>query len=366
VTSPLDPLREALPWHGLTEGERDQVVSDLVEYGTGFVAPLYAVVEGIERKLMERNSPTTAAAEGGIEDALGASALGAPASPSGSAGCAPSPSVSAVPAPILSAGFVPITELIAPDVFAVADKHGTRWTSPDEWGISFERSALLAFADELQTAAYAEGRKDEAEVRVECGNRPPDVAEFVVDILCRMNEAPGPHIRESWKVEIRRAIVALRTDRVPTGPATAELTRSQKLTAAGFTRRPSVKTAGGLMREEEPAAAAAMRAMEELHQLGYTLKGNLWYPPLYAAPTGVAAEPMAPESIAGYLFIQRKPGTVSEFVSVAPDGSEGWPLDGWHTVTRVALVEAGPREEIWRNEKLIAALAAMPQGEPTP
>lgn len=36
-------------------------------------------------------------------------------------------------------------------------------------------------------------------------------AEAIVDdILCRMNEAPGHHIRESWKAEIRRAIVALR------------------------------------------------------------------------------------------------------------------------------------------------------------
>ena len=38
-----------------------------------------------------------------------------------------------------------------------------------------------------------------------------DVAEMVVDLLCRMNEAPGTHIRASWKYEIQRAIVALRT-----------------------------------------------------------------------------------------------------------------------------------------------------------
>jgi hypothetical protein len=43
-------------WQGLTESERNQAVDSLVEYGTGFVAPLYAVIEGIERKLMERNT----------------------------------------------------------------------------------------------------------------------------------------------------------------------------------------------------------------------------------------------------------------------------------------------------------------------
>ena len=48
-------------WQSLTEGERDQVVSDLVEYGTAFVAPRYAVIEGVERKLMERNAPAPAA-----------------------------------------------------------------------------------------------------------------------------------------------------------------------------------------------------------------------------------------------------------------------------------------------------------------
>jgi hypothetical protein len=40
--------------HGLTEGERDQAVADICAYGTGFVTPLYAVVEGIERKVAER------------------------------------------------------------------------------------------------------------------------------------------------------------------------------------------------------------------------------------------------------------------------------------------------------------------------
>jgi hypothetical protein len=76
------------------------------------------------------------------------------------------------------------------------------------------------------------------------------------------------------------------------------------------------------------------------------------------------AQPPSQEQIAGYLFTQRKPGRVSQFVSIAPEGSEGWPLDTWHTVTRAALVEAGPREEIWRNEKLIDAHSiGQPHGE---
>lgn len=43
-------------WRGLTKDEIDHEVGQLVEYGTEFVAPLYAVVEGIERKLRERNA----------------------------------------------------------------------------------------------------------------------------------------------------------------------------------------------------------------------------------------------------------------------------------------------------------------------
>lgn len=64
---------------------------------------------------------------------------------------------------LVDSGFAPITELIAPDVLAIADKYGMRYAAPDEEGMSFEKSALLSFADELQTAAYAEGRKDERE-----------------------------------------------------------------------------------------------------------------------------------------------------------------------------------------------------------
>jgi hypothetical protein len=52
LTAPPAPQ----PWRGLTEEERDIAVNELVEYGTEFVAPLYAVVESIERKLKERNA----------------------------------------------------------------------------------------------------------------------------------------------------------------------------------------------------------------------------------------------------------------------------------------------------------------------
>jgi ribosomal protein L37AE/L43A len=49
----------------------------------------------------------------------------------------------------------------------------------------------------------------------------PDIIESVCDILCRMNEAPGTHTRESWKSEIRRAIVGLRTGALPAPQAPA-------------------------------------------------------------------------------------------------------------------------------------------------
>lgn len=39
----------------------------------------------------------------------------------------------------------------------------------------------------------------------------PEVIAEAVDLLCRMNEAPGTHIRGSWKTEIQRMIVRLRT-----------------------------------------------------------------------------------------------------------------------------------------------------------
>jgi hypothetical protein len=44
---------------------------------------------------------------------------------------------------------------------------------------------------------------------------PAEPIEAVIDILCRMNEAPATHIRTSWKSEIQRAIVALRAGATP-------------------------------------------------------------------------------------------------------------------------------------------------------
>lgn len=55
------PSASAQHWRGLTKDEIDHAVGELVEYGTDFVAPLYSVVEGIERKLRERNAGVTAA-----------------------------------------------------------------------------------------------------------------------------------------------------------------------------------------------------------------------------------------------------------------------------------------------------------------
>ena len=55
------PTAQAEGWKGLTEDERDKVVSDLIDYGGSFVTPLYSVVEGIEKILMRRNSPPTSA-----------------------------------------------------------------------------------------------------------------------------------------------------------------------------------------------------------------------------------------------------------------------------------------------------------------
>ncbi len=57
---------QAVPqgWHGLTEAERDKAVGSICEYGTGFVAPLYAVVGDIERRLQQRNAPNTEAGDG--------------------------------------------------------------------------------------------------------------------------------------------------------------------------------------------------------------------------------------------------------------------------------------------------------------
>ncbi|PPA77669.1 hypothetical protein C4E15_06580 [Achromobacter spanius] len=43
-------------WQRLTDSERDGFVGELVDYGTDFVSPLYAVVESIERRLCEKNA----------------------------------------------------------------------------------------------------------------------------------------------------------------------------------------------------------------------------------------------------------------------------------------------------------------------
>ena len=43
-------------WIGLSTEERDNLVGDLVDYGTETVAPLYSVIEQVERNLKERNA----------------------------------------------------------------------------------------------------------------------------------------------------------------------------------------------------------------------------------------------------------------------------------------------------------------------
>ncbi|MGL6155959.1 MAG: hypothetical protein ACRC1O_05045 [Ralstonia mannitolilytica] len=50
-------------WNGLSADERDSFVNSLVEYGTGFVAPLYSVVEKIEETLQQKNSAVRAQAD---------------------------------------------------------------------------------------------------------------------------------------------------------------------------------------------------------------------------------------------------------------------------------------------------------------
>jgi hypothetical protein len=46
------PQRE---WVGLTEEEKDEFVGHICDYGTGFVAPLFATIDSIEAKLREKN-----------------------------------------------------------------------------------------------------------------------------------------------------------------------------------------------------------------------------------------------------------------------------------------------------------------------
>lgn len=51
---------DALAWQGLTDAERDGYVGELVDYGSDFVAPLYSVVESIEKRLREKNAALAA------------------------------------------------------------------------------------------------------------------------------------------------------------------------------------------------------------------------------------------------------------------------------------------------------------------
>jgi hypothetical protein len=50
-------------WNGLSADEKDSFVNRLVEYGTGFVAPLYSVVEKIEETLQQKNGALRAQAD---------------------------------------------------------------------------------------------------------------------------------------------------------------------------------------------------------------------------------------------------------------------------------------------------------------
>jgi hypothetical protein len=50
-----EPQSSDQVWNGLTDNEKDVYVGKFIEYGTDFVAPIYAVVENIERDLKERN-----------------------------------------------------------------------------------------------------------------------------------------------------------------------------------------------------------------------------------------------------------------------------------------------------------------------
>ncbi len=63
LAKPDAPAAAPGGWQGLTEQERTKAVSAIEGYGTDFVAPIYAVIEGIERTLFERNTPRPAPAE---------------------------------------------------------------------------------------------------------------------------------------------------------------------------------------------------------------------------------------------------------------------------------------------------------------
>lgn len=58
--------RDESRWSGLTCKEKDGFVDELVMHGTGFVTPLYAIIEEIEGLLRAKNAaaPRQAAPEG--------------------------------------------------------------------------------------------------------------------------------------------------------------------------------------------------------------------------------------------------------------------------------------------------------------
>lgn len=68
--------------------------------------------------------------------------------------------------------------------------------------------ALLNRSPEV--ARCAEGREAHNLLRQALADY-ADRQEFVIDTLCRMNEAPATQLLHRWKAEIQRAIIALRT-----------------------------------------------------------------------------------------------------------------------------------------------------------
>ena len=64
----LRPQADAGQWNGFTTDEKDHFVGSLVEHGTEFVAPLYAVVDNIEKALMEKNRAQADAQPAGWRD----------------------------------------------------------------------------------------------------------------------------------------------------------------------------------------------------------------------------------------------------------------------------------------------------------
>lgn len=56
IDTPAPAAGDALEWQGLTDAERDGYVGELLDYGTDFVAPLYSVVESIEKRLCQKNA----------------------------------------------------------------------------------------------------------------------------------------------------------------------------------------------------------------------------------------------------------------------------------------------------------------------